>query len=124
MAYILLSKLNTKINNLRSWYAEYYVKQGYGARVKYKDGSTPMPDGVYLVDAVITGTSMDTYTRYLVRIRQPAGIYKITGLQTVSSPDELQVNLYWGGENTDQLSIMTNNDTQYYTVTLGITQIA
>lgn len=83
-----------------------------------------MPDGVYLVDAVITGTSMDTYTRYLVRIRQPAGIYKITGLQTVSSPDELQVNLYWGGESTDQLSIMTTNDTQYYTVTLGITQIA
>ena len=119
-----ITELNTKINNLRSWYAEYYVKQGYGARVKYKDGSTPMPDGVYLVDAVITGTSMDTYTRYLVRIRQPAGIYKITGLQTVSSPDELQVNLYWGGENTDQLSIMTNNDTQYYTVTLGITQIA
>lgn len=115
---------NTKINNLRSWYTEYYVKQGYGARVKYKDGSTPMPDGVYLVHAVITGTSMDTYTHYIVRIRQSAGIYKITGLQTVSSPDELQVNLYWGGENTDQLSIMTNNDTQYYTVTLGITQIA
>ena len=119
-----LDQQNTKINNLRSWYDEYYVKQGYGARVKYKDGSTPMPDGVYLVDAVITGTSMDTYTRYLVRIRQPAGIYKITELQTVSSPGELQVNLYWGGESTDQLSIMTNNDTQYYTVTLGITQIA
>lgn len=119
-----INQLNTKINNLRSWYTEYYVKQGYGARVKYKDGSTPMPDGVYLVHAVITGTSMDTYTHYIVRIRQSAGIYKITGLQTVSSPDELQVNLYWGGENTDQLSIMTNNDTQYYTVTLGITQIA
>lgn len=119
-----INQLNTKINNLRSWYDEYYVKQGYGAHVKYKDGSTQMPDGVYLVDAVITGTSMDTYTRYLVRIKQPAGIYKITGLQTVSSPDELQVNLYWGGESKDQLSIMTNNNTQYYTVTLGITQIA
>ena len=119
-----INELNTKINNLRSWYDEYYVKQGYGARVKYKDGSTPMPDGVYLVDAVITGTSMDTYTRYLVRIGQAAGIHKITVLQTVSSPDKLQVNLYWGGASTDQLSIMTNNDTQYYTVTLGITQIA
>ena len=98
-----------------------------GARVKFRDGRTPMPDGIYIVQAAVQETgNNDTYTVWVVRIRNTIGIRKITCLYTAApnTADSITPNLYFGGTNNDELSITTMTERQNYTVCVTVTLVA